>query len=294
MRDRAHDSITESQFAVCEWHNAHSFGSSLTSLCSPRVVVVYQPDATWRIMSAVRGNTLLSCFSSSVLAELRPREHTHPIGVVLIKPDEVPTEIFFPHQGALVSIIRSVEDGGTVEAGVIGHEGLFQVQTAITAAAPTLNQALVQASGTFSAVDVAVFRRLFADEKPMRDLVLSFTSTYIDQLSQNLLCNRLHPIEQRLAKWLLLVRDRTGTDDLELTHEFLGHMLGVHRPGVTIAVQALSVDGVIDHSRGMIRIRDLDGLRIRSCLCYAILERSLHTFCESLLPAYATVPTFAY
>jgi CRP-like cAMP-binding protein len=242
-------------------------------------------------MSAVSGNALLSALSPAVLAELDPREQKHPIGLVLIKPDEVPAQIFFPHHGAMASIVRSAEDGGTIEAGVIGNEGLFHVQTAITTPATTGNQALVQSSGTFSAVDAGVFRRLFSEDAEMRTLVLSFTASYIEQLSQNLLCNRLHAIEERLAKWLLLVRDRINNDDLELTHEFLGHMLGVHRPGVTIAVQALTLAGLIDHSRGLIHIRDLAALRLRSCNCYVILERSYRTFCDSIGPAYATVPT---
>lgn len=86
-------------------------------------------------------------------------------------------------------------------------------------------------------------------------------------MTQNAVCNRVHQIEQRLAKWLLAVRDRAGSDELPLTHEFLAHMLGIHRPGVSIAVRALELDALITHERNLITIRDVEGLLARACEC---------------------------
>jgi CRP-like cAMP-binding protein len=101
---------------------------------------------------------------------------------------------------------------------------------------------------------------------------------FLDQVTQNLVCNRLHPIEQRLAKWLLVMQDRTQTAELHLTQEFLSYMLGVHRPGVSIAVTALEADGVIAHRRNRIALREREGIIARSCECYRPLHEKLRDF----------------
>jgi CRP-like cAMP-binding protein len=228
------------------------------------------------------GNLLLGTLSPRVLRALAPREEDHAITDVLIRPDETPGSIFFPHFGAVVSIIRATESGAMVEAGVVGHEGMFNVHTVITKPAPTGAEALVQIDGRVSRVDAALLREHFRHDERVRDLLLSFTSLFLHQVTQNLLCNRLHAIEQRLAKWLLIIRDRIATDELHMTQDFLSHMLGVHRPGVSIAVSALEVDGLIKHSRNRISIRDHAGLLARSCECSAALHVGLEQFRASI------------
>lgn len=124
-----------------------------------------------------------------------------------------------------------------------------------------------------------IYVRMISNTTGVRmDLLLSFTSLFLHQVTQNLLCNRLHAIEQRLAKWLLIIRDRIDTDELHLTQDFLSHMLGVHRPGVSIVVNALEVDGLIKHSRNYIGIPDHAGLLERSCECSAALCADLEQF----------------
>jgi CRP-like cAMP-binding protein len=159
---------------------------------------------------------------------------------------------------------------------------MFNVHTVIAAPASTGSDAIVQIDGRVSRVDAALLREQFQHEGAFRDLLLSYTSLFLHQVTQNLLCNRLHVIEQRLAKWLLIIRDRIDTDELHLTQDFLSHMLGVHRPGVSIAVNALEVDNVIGHSRNYIRIRDRAGLQARSCECYAPLHSGLESFRANL------------
>jgi CRP-like cAMP-binding protein len=218
------------------------------------------------------GNLLLRTLPPKILQALAPADEDHKITDILIRPGDTPDSIFFPHFGAVVSIIRATESGAMVEAGVVGHEGMFNVHTVITKPAPTGSEAIVQIDGRISRVDAGTLREHFRSDEAFRDLLLSFTSLFLHQVTQNLLCNRLHAIEQRLAKWLLIIRDRIDTDELHLTQDFLSHMLGVHRPGVSIAVTALENDGVIAHSRNHIRIRDHAGLLVRSCECYS-LER---------------------
>ncbi|MGA8810755.1 MAG: Crp/Fnr family transcriptional regulator [Thermoanaerobaculia bacterium] len=228
------------------------------------------------------GNLLLDTLPAEVLRSLKPSEQDHKITDVLIRPSDTPNAIFFPHFGAVISIIRSTESGAMVEAGVVGHEGMFNVHTVITDPAPTGSEAIVQIDGRVSRIDAAVLRERFRADETFRDLLLSFTSLFLHQVTQNLLCNRLHAIEQRLAKWLLIIRDRIDTDELHLTQDFLSHMLGVHRPGVSIAVTALENDGLIGHSRSHIRIRDHAGLLARSCECSASLRADLQRFVASV------------
>ncbi|MGH9141568.1 MAG: Crp/Fnr family transcriptional regulator [Vicinamibacterales bacterium] len=229
-----------------------------------------------------RGNLLLATLKPDVLRALKVREEQHKITDVLIRPEETPEYVYFPHFGAVVSIIRATESGAMVEAGVVGHEGTFNVHTIIARPGPTASEAIVQIDGRVSRVETALLRERFRKDSAFRDLLLAYTSLFLHQVTQNLLCNRLHVIEQRLAKWLLIIRDRIDTDELHLTQDFLSHMLGVHRPGVSIAVSALEVDSVIGHSRNYIRIRDHASLQSRSCECYAPLRAGLDRFKKSI------------
>lgn len=228
------------------------------------------------------GNLLLNALSSKILRALAPVEEEHKITEILIQPNETPKSVFFPHFGAVVSIIRATESGAMVEAGIVGYEGMFNVHTILAAPAATGSEAIVQIDGRVSRVDAGVLREHFRTNQAFRDLLLSFTSLFLHQVTQNLLCNRLHAIEQRLAKWLLIIRDRIDTDELHLTQDFLSHMLGVHRPGVSIAVTALENDGMIGHSRNNVRIRDHAGLLARSCECYGPLHQGLEKYVGSL------------
>jgi CRP-like cAMP-binding protein len=226
----------------------------------------------------VSGNLLLGTLDSATLRGLHIHEEDHAIAAVLITADETPAFVFFPHTAAVVSIVRSTEDGFMVESGVIGSEGMFNLQTAITEPAPTGSQAVVQGEGRFSRIEARLLREHFREDAPFRDRILAFTSLFLGQVTQNLVCNRLHPIEQRLAKWMLIIRDRTDNDELHLTQDFLAHMLGIHRPGVSIAVTALEIDGLVSHARNRLAIRDREGLLVRSCECYAVIHAGLAGF----------------
>jgi CRP-like cAMP-binding protein len=224
------------------------------------------------------GNLLLDTLEPAILRTLHVHEEDHAIAAVLITADETPVFVFFPHAAAVVSIVRSTEDGSMVESGVIGNEGMFNLQTAITEPAPTGSQAVVQGEGRFSRIEARLLREHFREDVAFRDRLLAFTSLFLGQVTQNLVCNRLHPLEQRLAKWMLIIRDRTDNDDLHLTQDFLAHMLGIHRPGVSIAVTALELDGLVSHARSHLTIRDFDGLLARSCECYAVIHAGLVGF----------------
>jgi CRP-like cAMP-binding protein len=225
---------------------------------------------------------LLDTLPPDVRSSLQAQESEHRLADVLIKADENSDFIFFPHTGALVSIIRSTESGAMVEVGVIGGEGVFNVHSFLTQTPPTGCEALVQGEGRFSQVKASRIKDLFRSSEPFRELSLEYTSIFLDQVTQNALCNRLHPIEQRLAKWLLIVRERVGNEDLQMTHDFLAHMLGVHRPGVSIAVNALAQDAVIESRRNHIIVRDVVGLKAKSCECHGSINDRLRAFSSKL------------
>lgn len=231
---------------------------------------------------STRGNLLLAGISSQALSRLGVEEEHHKTKDVLIAPGETPPFIFFPHGSAVCSIVRTTAAGQMVEAGVVGSEGLLNLHTILTAPAPTGSTAVIQHEGVFSRADATKVRDLFESQRSFRDAVLGYASLFLDQVTQNLLCNRLHPIEQRLAKWLLMMHDRVRSDELELTHEFLAYMLGVHRPGVSIAVSALEREGLIGHRRNRIELLDTRAVMKRSCDCYPPLNEKLTDFRASL------------
>lgn len=223
-------------------------------------------------------NLLLGSLPPRVLRALGVHENDHATRAVLIAPDETPKSLFFPHFGAVVSIVRATESGAMIEAGVVGHEGALSVHTILAKPAATRSEAVLQISGRVSRVGISQMQDVFGRDARFRENLLSFSSLFLHQVTQNLVCNRLHAIEQRLAKWLLVVRDRIDTDELHLTQDLLSHMLGVHRPGVSIAISALEVDGLISHGRGYVRIRDRADLIGRSCECYSSLHADLESF----------------
>jgi CRP-like cAMP-binding protein len=209
-------------------------------------------------------------------------EQDHSLKDVLIEAEETPKAIFFPHAGAVASVVRKTTSGQMVEAGVVGGEGMVNVHTVLAAPAPTNGEVVVQNEGRFSRIEVKKLHVLFEEQVAFRDAVLAYTSTFLDQVTQNLVCNRLHPIEQRLAKWLLLMRDRVGSDELHLTQEFLSFMLGVHRPGVSLAVSALESEGLISHRRTWLELRDPKAIAKRACECYRPLHDKLREFTKKL------------
>ena len=209
-------------------------------------------------------------------------EEDHPLREALLRPDETPEFVYFPHPGTVVSIVRSTVSGQMVETGVVGGEGFLNVQTLLAGPAPTRSESIVQNEGRLTRIPSDNVRELFNEHIAFRNAALGYVSVFLDQVTQNLVCNRLHPIEQRLAKWLLVMRDRVATDELHLTQEFLAYMLGVHRPGVSIAVNALETDGLIRHRRNHIELRDRAGVEERSCECYPPLHEKLQEFVASL------------
>jgi CRP-like cAMP-binding protein len=205
----------------------------------------------------------------------RLRRHLSPVefrrGDVLYEPNEPIHHVFFPHR-ATISMVAVMRDGSEVEVGVCGGEGMVGLPLVLgTDIAPF--RALVQIPG----VGVMMRGVAFLEELPhcpeLRRRLLRYTQAFYTLAAQTAACNRLHPLDGRLARWLLLCQDRTQSDHLPLTHEFMATMLGTRRAGVTEAALKLKDEGLIDYARGNVHILDREGLEQFTCECYAVVRR---------------------
>jgi CRP-like cAMP-binding protein len=218
------------------------------------------------------GNRLLDGFSPAVLAHLHPSISTCKLafGQELHAPGETAHYVYFPVRG-LISVVTTMEDGTSIEMGVAGHEGMFSVASILGDNKPT-QRAMVQLPGTAWRSTTAAFRNAMEAHKPMRALLLRYVQATLTAIGQSAACNRFHTVEQRCARWLLGTHDRAGSDTFVTTHEFLSTMLGVRRPGVTIAALSLQSAGLISYRRGIISITDRNGLEAASCECYRAIR----------------------
>ena len=180
--------------------------------------------------------------------------------------------VYFP-ETAVISVISRMADGAAVEVGTVGNEGMAGVAVFLDAEA-SANETVAQIPGTASRVPAATFVA-GADSRPaLRRLLNRYTQAYLTQVAQTAACNRLHRIEARCARWLLMTHDRVGgAERFPLTQEYLAIMLGVRRAGVTVAAGALRDAGLIRYSRGAVRVLDRAGLEAAACECYGIVRR---------------------
>ncbi len=177
--------------------------------------------------------------------------------------------VYFVDSG-VVSLLAPLEHGGRIEIAQVGREGVAGVHAALGAETLTL-EIMAQSDGVVFRAEAAVVRALMEQSGRLRQLLNGFANALFAQVAQTAACNGAHDVVHRLARWLLLVHDRTDGETLNLTHEVISLMLGVTRPGVTIAAGALQRAGLIQYSRGRLIILDRDGLEAVACECYPIV-----------------------
>lgn len=191
-------------------------------------------------------------------------------GDVLYEPGKPIRDVYFPGQ-SLVSLLTLVEGHLALEVGLVGREGMVGVPLALGIDASPV-RALVQGAGPAVRMNAVRFRREFSDSPPLQAALYRYVHTLMAQISQTAGCNRFHVVQARLARWLLMTRDRVRSGEFRMTHEFLSHMLGVRRVGVTEAASVLQGRQLIEYSRGNIRILDHRGLQKAACACYEGLK----------------------
>ena len=199
-----------------------------------------------------------------LLANLEPV--TLAFAEVLYQPGDPIRHIYFPNN-ALLSLLTLVDRDHALEVGMVGCEGVIGIDLALGIGTSPF-RALVQGAGTALRMKTEIFRKKIQHSLHLQREVHRYIHALIAQIAQTAACNRFHVVEARLARWLLMTRDRIGSDHFYLTHEFIGHMLGVRRVGVTNAAHALKQNGLIDYSRGNIVIIDELGLEAAACSCY--------------------------
>ena len=201
---------------------------------------------------------------------------------VLINPNEDITDIYFPYD-AITSTIQEMSDGDSVETGLMGIEGFVGVQLWLHSRA-TPTRTLVQVPGKAHHMRATDFIRHVRDtDSPLNNLCAKYTHAFLVMTSQTAACNRLHPINERLCRWLMLVHNRVRREEFPIRQEFMAMMLGVHRPTVSTAANMLQQAGLISYSRGQMRILDRDGLRNGSCECLEIIEKQFERVFEQPL-----------
>ena len=189
---------------------------------------------------------------------------------VLHEVGELIEYVYFPHQ-SIVSALSTMEDGSMVEVGLVGNDGIVGIPAALGDNI-TATTAMVQVSDSAMRMKASLLKTEFQRGGSFQSLLLRYMQAQYAFVSQNAACNRLHQLDGRLARWLLLVCDRVESKELPLTPEFIGQMLGVRRAGVTEAANTLQKAGLIRYNRGKITILNREGLEAFSCECYEIIN----------------------
>ncbi|HEV8681052.1 MAG TPA: Crp/Fnr family transcriptional regulator [Stellaceae bacterium] len=225
-------------------------------------------------------NRLLATLPSEDIQRLSP--HCQQISLrqrdILYRTGEQIKHVYFIEQG-IVSILTNMLDGSTIEVGMIGTEGLVGM-SAMLGAETSAQQAIVQIGGTALRMSTAPCRDAFDQSAAVRRVFHRFTDSLINLSAQTAACNRLHSIEQRCARWLLMACDRNGSLTMPMTQEFLSSMLGVRRAGVTETAGELQRSGLIRYHRGQLTVIDRNGLEASACECYGIDHRRLENLLE--------------
>lgn len=179
-------------------------------------------------------------------------------------------DVFFPTRG-MVSLLSISEGGSLVEVAMVGNEGMLGAPIAL-GFKTSPHQVIVQVQGAALRIKAVVLRSEFERNGVLQHLLLRHVGALLAEISQSVVCNRFHMVEQRLCRWLLVTSDRVRSNSFSLTQEFLSYMLGSRREGVTVAMGDLKRLGLIHHARGQITIVDRDGLERASCECYHIVR----------------------
>lgn len=221
--------------------------------------------------SAAGLNQLLSDLDADEHQRLAPslRLVTLSLGEVIHEAGELQESIYFPTT-CVISLVHTTVSGASVEIGVIGNDGMVSVAS-LLGSARVPHRAVTLIAGQALAVRATTIQNAFFQGNRWQQSVLRYVQSLLTQVSQTAVCNRLHSIEQRLCRWLLMCRDRAHSDDLKMTQEFISHMLGGRRESVTVAAGRLQDAGIIRCARGRIHILDLGRLEQVACDCHRIV-----------------------
>jgi CRP-like cAMP-binding protein len=218
-------------------------------------------------------NIILLSASESDYNSLRPHlEYVSlPNHLVLHEPGEKLEFAYFPNRG-LISLVVVMKDGKTAEAGIVGKEGFTGSPAAVGLIRGPL-RAVVQITGDGFRVEVGALQSTLESAPDLQMMLSRYAVIRGMQVAQTAACNRLHDIEQRLARWLLMTQDRVDSGSLPITHDFLATMLGTDRPSVSVAAGVLQRKELIEYTRGAVKIVNRKKLEDSACECYGVIRR---------------------
>lgn len=224
------------------------------------------------------GNRILAALPAEQFARLQ--QHLSPVSierdkVLYITGDEI-RYVYFPTSG-LVSLLSTTETGSTVEAAMVGNEGIIGLPVILKNKMIPF-EVTVQTQTDAFRIKAEDLQEEFDRGEALHELILRYLNLLIAEITQSALCHRFHTVEEALGRWLLMAQDRLHTDSLNLTQEIISHALGVPRTGVTMAARSLQGHGLIRYSRGKITIVDRAGLEAYSCECFRIIRDELSHF----------------
>ncbi len=215
-------------------------------------------------------NRVLSSLPKAEIDRLKPRLSPVTLKVRTELLDGKSKYAYFLEDG-LASVVLPMKSGATVEVGVIGREGVVGLPM-LLGAKTMPGETYIQIAGSGFRIEAARLKDEFERPSELRRYLHKYLLANFVQSAQNAACNRVHPIAERLARWLLTCHDRVGTDRMPLTHEFLAAMLGTPRTTVTLAAGSLHQAGLIDYSRGHVTIKNRPGLEGAACECYRVVR----------------------
>jgi len=191
-------------------------------------------------------------------------------GQILYESHSPIRAVYFPND-CFISMLTTVNGDRAAEVGLIGSEGMIGVPTALGVGTSPF-RAVVQGEGSAMRMTTADFRRYFRSSAALQTEIFLFTHLLMIQIAQTAACNRFHVVTQRMARWMLMTRDRVNSNEFRITQDFLALMLGVRRVGVSAAMCALRERNVITYRRGIVTILDQDGLVAAACDCYRTVK----------------------
>ena len=217
-------------------------------------------------------NRILTSLPPEVYQRILPDLKTVPLKfrVSLHEPGDKMPYVYFPNTG-VISMLTVLEDGDAVEIATIGSEGMTDLSVFL-GLDQSDSRLFVQVPGTAMRMDSDRFCAHVEQIPVLRTLLGSYAMSLFALVAQSAACNRMHPIVERSARWLLMTHDRVDADVFPMTHQFLSEMLGVRRPSVSVAAEALQAAGFISYHRGKVTMLDRPGLEAASCECYRIIR----------------------
>jgi CRP-like cAMP-binding protein len=249
-------------------HQAGSRGASIVMVCFP--LLFYRVTGRMGVRKQY-ANSILQQFSQNFLTSVSSELTTVELsrGTVLFKADTAPTHVYFPID-SVISFLGDTGEGSSIEVWSVGNEGLAGISGLLGGTKPF--RGVVQISGKAVMANAGSLRRHLLRDLVFNSVVLSYYEYLLVQVAYIGTCNSHHPIEQRLCRWLLMIRDRAGDSELRFTHDAIASILGTRRATISVAAANLQQARLIDYTPGMITIRSLKGLQKAACRCYHLIQ----------------------